>query len=79
MLNVMADWCNGEQLRAAAVRRQQKGAWEPDMLCCQAAGMGATEGKSGRQLWATGSPAQILHESTYLLFHIMDMSNFSNV
>lgn len=24
MLNVMADWCNGEQLRAAAVRRQQK-------------------------------------------------------
>lgn len=33
-------------------------AW--DMLSCQAAEMGETEGNMGRQLWARGSPAQIL-------------------
>lgn len=33
----------------------------------------------GRQLWAGGSPVLMLHKSAYLLFDIIEISDFSNV
>lgn len=50
--------------------------WETDVLSCQAAEMGETEGNTGRQLWARSFLVQMLDKSTYWLYHIMDMNNF---
>lgn len=50
---------------SSGAQTAERESWEPGVLGCRAAEMGETEGNTGRQLWAGGSPVQVLHKSTY--------------
>lgn len=45
---------------SSGAQTAERESWEPG----RAAEMGEIEGNMGRQLWAGGSPVQVLHKST---------------